>query len=125
MNMTPSATNTRAAATMPADPPVPAPCGWLCARQVVCAYHGWRFEKDGSCSSIPQALDPKAAATACASQRSCATAFPTQQAGGLLWVWPDTSSSAAAEAEGERARTLLLAVCKLLSWSQQQQQQSA
>lgn len=59
--------------------------------QVVCAYHGWRFESDGTCSSIPQALDAKAAKTACASQRSCATAFPTIEAGGLLWVWPDAS----------------------------------
>jgi nitrite reductase/ring-hydroxylating ferredoxin subunit len=59
--------------------------------QVVCAYHGWRFESDGTCSSIPQALDAKAAKTACASQRSCATAFPAIEAGGLLWVWPDAS----------------------------------
>jgi len=70
--------------------------------QVVCAYHGFRFRSDGSCSSIPQALDPKAEQTACASQRSCATAFPTREAGGLLWVWPDASSNAAAEAQGEK-----------------------
>lgn len=69
--------------------------------QVVCAYHGWRFQADGSCSSIPQALDPKAAATACASSRGCATAFPTKAAGGLLWVWPDTAPTAGAEADGE------------------------
>jgi phenylpropionate dioxygenase-like ring-hydroxylating dioxygenase large terminal subunit len=66
----------------------------------VCAYHGWRFESSGSCSTIPQALDPKAAETACASQRSCATVFPTQEAGGLLWVWPDESRDAAAQAQG-------------------------
>jgi phenylpropionate dioxygenase-like ring-hydroxylating dioxygenase large terminal subunit len=78
-----------------------------CCCQVVCAYHGWRFQADGTCSSIPQALDPKAAATACASQRSCATAFPTKEAGGLLWVWPDSSNTAAAEADGERGVRVL------------------
>ena len=45
---------------------------------LMCSYHGWRFQGDGRCSDIPQALDAKANATACASQRSCATARPAK-----------------------------------------------
>ena len=45
---------------------------------LMCSYHGWRFRGDGRCSDIPQALDEKANAIACASQRSCAIARPTK-----------------------------------------------
>ncbi len=45
-----------------------------------------------------QSEDPKAEATACASQRSCVKSYPIQQAYGLLWVWPDASANAALEA---------------------------
>lgn len=42
-----------------------------------CSYHGWRFDASGRCTHIPQ-VSGKAAATACASQRSCVGSFPTQ-----------------------------------------------
>ena len=45
---------------------------------LMCSYHGWRFNGEGACTRIPQALDPRAEATACSSSRACATAFPTQ-----------------------------------------------
>ena len=45
---------------------------------LMCSYHGWRFNGEGACTRIPQALDPKAEATACSSGRACAAAFPTQ-----------------------------------------------
>ena len=45
---------------------------------LMCSYHGWRFGGDGRCSDIPQALDKKANAIACANQRSCAIARPTK-----------------------------------------------
>lgn len=44
----------------------------------MCSYHGWRFQGDGRCTDIPQALDEKANSVACANQRSCATARPTK-----------------------------------------------
>ena len=44
----------------------------------MCSYHGWRFQGDGKCTDIPQALDEKANAIACANQRSCAIARPTK-----------------------------------------------
>jgi len=58
-----------------------------------CAYHGWEFGGSGACSKIPQA-DPDAdssEAAAMRSRRACATALPTQEAQGMIWVWPDTS----------------------------------
>ncbi|WIA30048.1 hypothetical protein OEZ86_000143 [Tetradesmus obliquus] len=66
--------------------------------EIVCAYHGWRFQGDGKCTAIPQALDATSAATACASKRSCATTLPTAEGAGLLWVWPDLAPTAAADA---------------------------
>lgn len=48
-----------------------------------------------------QALDAKAKAVACASSRSCVTAYPTRQQYGLIWVWPSAGPAAAAQA-GER-----------------------
>jgi nitrite reductase/ring-hydroxylating ferredoxin subunit len=45
---------------------------------LMCSYHGWQFQGEGKCTSIPQAIDPKAAATAIASPRACATPYPTQ-----------------------------------------------
>ena len=47
---------------------------------IVCAYHGWRFEADGHCSSIPAlpAFTPPA--------KACATAFKAVERYGLVWV---------------------------------------
>ena len=44
----------------------------------MCSYHGWRFQGDGKCTDIPQALDEKANSVGCANQRSCATVRPTK-----------------------------------------------
>ncbi|KAF8055112.1 PTC52 [Scenedesmus sp. PABB004] len=65
---------------------------------LMCSYHGWEFDATGRCTSIPQIGDAKAAATACASGRTCAVTYPTQVAQGLLWVWPDAASPELARA---------------------------
>eukprot|EP00803_Ostreobium_quekettii_P009080 evm.model.scf_810.5 EVM.evm.TU.scf_810.5 scf_810:43829-47398(-) len=69
---------------------------------LACRYHGWCFNGHGECTHIPQATDATSEATACASSRSKVAAFPTLEAAGLLWVWPDDGptswvDSAAAE----------------------------
>ncbi|CAD7698480.1 unnamed protein product [Ostreobium quekettii] len=56
---------------------------------LACRYHGWCFNGHGECTHIPQATDAASEATACSSSRSKVVAFPTLEAGGLLWVWPD------------------------------------
>jgi len=65
---------------------------------LACRYHGWCFNGKGECTRIPQAIDAASEATACASSRSKIQAFPTAEAHGLLWVWPDDSPSAWEEA---------------------------
>jgi hypothetical protein len=42
--------------------------------------------------------DPKAAASALASPRACARAFPTAEVGGLLFAWLESGPAAEAEA---------------------------
>lgn len=60
-----------------------------------CVCAGWRFRgADGGCTRVPQALDERAAAAACGSGRAAAQAYPTLEAAGLLWVWPDASADA-------------------------------
>ncbi len=45
---------------------------------LMCSYHGWRFQGDGKCTEIPQALDAKAKAAACNNSRSCVKSHPTK-----------------------------------------------
>ncbi|KAG2484745.1 hypothetical protein HYH03_016492 [Edaphochlamys debaryana] len=69
--------------------------------QLLCAYHGWRFDGKGTCTEIPTARTPDQLHRATSSPRSCATAHPTLQRGGLLWVWgqggPGAEEAAAAK----------------------------
>ncbi|KAF5835124.1 Rieske [2Fe-2S] iron-sulfur domain-containing protein [Dunaliella salina] len=61
---------------------------------LMCSYHGWQFNSEGKCTSIPQIDDPKAHATACSSSRSCAASYPTKKHAGLLWIWPESTPEA-------------------------------
>ena len=45
---------------------------------LMCSYHGWRFQGDGACTKVPQALDERANAAACSNSRSSAVSHPTQ-----------------------------------------------
>ncbi|MFP4338133.1 MAG: Rieske 2Fe-2S domain-containing protein [Halothece sp.] len=56
---------------------------------LMCSYHGWQFDGEGNCTQIPQAENPDLIK----GQSFCATSLPTQQANGLLWVWPDATSA--------------------------------
>jgi vanillate O-demethylase monooxygenase subunit len=57
--------------------------------EIACAYHGWRYRADGSCSAIPQLADPSRVPA-----RARATAYRTTERYGLAWValddprWP-------------------------------------
>jgi len=57
--------------------------------EIVCAYHGWRYRGDGSCSAIPQLEDPTRVPA-----KVRATAYRSQERYGLVWValddprWP-------------------------------------
>jgi phenylpropionate dioxygenase-like ring-hydroxylating dioxygenase large terminal subunit len=57
-----------------------------------CPYHGWAFKGSGECDRIPQQPEGKAAH---ASKRACATALPTVEQQGLLFVYPGQPENAA------------------------------
>eukprot|EP00850_Spirogloea_muscicola_P010411 SM000061S19238 [mRNA] locus=s61:362622:364656:+ [translate_table: standard] len=52
------------------------------AGRLQCSYHGWAFGPSGACEHIPQ---DGPGASACASSRACAMAFP-----GIVFVWPNS-----------------------------------
>ena len=62
--------------------------------RLICRHHGWCFDRAGKCKNIPMLSDEKALETACNSERSQVTTYPTQVLQGLLWIWPDCSSTA-------------------------------
>jgi phenylpropionate dioxygenase-like ring-hydroxylating dioxygenase large terminal subunit len=59
----------------------PLSLGWLDAGELVCAYHGWRYGRDGSCTRIPS-LPPDRPIPA----KARANAFSSQERYGLIWV---------------------------------------
>ena len=58
---------------------------------LMCSYHGWQFDPQGTCTYVPQAENPNLIAKD--QHQLCAVAFPCQQENGLLWVWPDALSA--------------------------------
>ncbi len=61
---------------------------------LMCRHHGWCFDGTGKCTNIPMLSDEKALETACKSERSQITIYPTQVQQGLLWIWADNSPTA-------------------------------
>lgn len=57
-------------------------------KTLMCSYHGWKFQGDGVCVSVPQASSKEKEQAICANSRSCGKAYPTRVAQGLLWVFP-------------------------------------
>lgn len=49
-----------------------------------CAYHGWKFGTDGSCLDIPNVA---ATDTVAMRARGALKAYPTQEAGGVVWIY--------------------------------------
>ncbi|KAG2495724.1 hypothetical protein HYH03_006323 [Edaphochlamys debaryana] len=86
--------------------------------RLACAYHGWEFDQAGACTRVPQlGGDAKAAATACASPRSCASTFPSLEHGGVLWAWLDNSKEGlAANATAEPPSLLPEEVAPFGDW---------
>eukprot|EP00903_Cladosiphon_okamuranus_P022582 g20777.t1 len=61
---------------------------------LMCAYHGWRFDSDGKCLSIPQS---DSGGRDEAAPNACAKVYPTQVAQDLIWVWAENGPDAALE----------------------------
>lgn len=75
--------------------------------ELLCAYHGWRFEGGGGCTAIPQAAPGDEEQRLMANPKAQCNAFPTMEADGLLWVWPESGPNAALEAAATRAPALV------------------
>ncbi|MDJ0569668.1 MAG: Rieske 2Fe-2S domain-containing protein [Pleurocapsa sp. MO_192.B19] len=61
---------------------------------LMCRHHGWCFDGAGKCTNIPMLSNEKAKDTACNSEKSKVTTYPTQVLQGLLWIWLDDSPTA-------------------------------
>ncbi len=61
---------------------VPLSAGRVCAGELECGYHGWRFAGDGRCTRIPGLEAPGS------EKARRATALPCVEQQELIWVWP-------------------------------------
>ena len=73
---------------------------------LLCAYHAWRFDGSGHCQHMPQSKDQQTDARNCANPKAKATAYPTQECQGLLWVWAETGEQAQAESQTRSPRLI-------------------
>jgi len=55
--------------------------------ELLCAYHAWKFNGEGKCTSIPQSRTKEKEYTLINSINSCVKSYPTQVDQGLIWVW--------------------------------------
>ncbi len=70
---------------------VPLSIGRMTGGLLQCAYHGWRFDAQGTCQEVPGLCGD-------ADRRARAvTVFPVVERDGFVWVWPEAGS----EPEGE------------------------
>lgn len=80
---------------------------------LMCSYHGWQFDEQGSCTQIPQAENPQLTNK---QQNLCAIALPCCQENDLLWVWLDAKSPELA-ASTPRPLSPLVDATKGFVWS--------
>lgn len=57
---------------------------------LMCSYHGWQFDSQGTCIHIPQADNPDLVTKN--QHNLCVAALPVKQEQDLLWVWLDADS---------------------------------
>lgn len=57
---------------------------------LMCSYHGWKFDAQGICTHIPQAENPEIVNKIQPSL--CVATLPCRQENDLLWVWLDAKS---------------------------------
>ncbi|PAX51597.1 aromatic ring-hydroxylating dioxygenase subunit alpha [Brunnivagina elsteri] len=62
---------------------------------LMCSYHGWQFDFQGTCTHMPQAENPEIVSKN--KDNFCVVSLPIRQANDLLWVWLDTNSRELAE----------------------------
>ena len=66
---------------------IPLSMGSIRGDNLECRYHGWQFDLQGACVTIPGLADPVA------SKGKCASVYPCREQDGYVWVWPDTETA--------------------------------
>jgi nitrite reductase/ring-hydroxylating ferredoxin subunit len=61
--------------------------GFVRGEEIACLYHGWQFAADGGCTRIPAHPDLTPPATI------CSDAYPSREADGLVWFWPERGAT--------------------------------
>lgn len=63
----------------------PLSLGSIVDGQVQCAYHGWRFDREGACTAMPSTAHCKGVGV---------TALQCYESDGMVWVWPGEKGTA-------------------------------
>ena len=74
--------------------------------RLLCAYHAWRFDGSGKCDRMPQAKDADTETKHCNNPQAYATAYPTQERQGLIWVWGESGAAAQHASQQRSPRTI-------------------
>ena len=84
-------------------------CGSGCSptRRLQCAYHGWEFDKDGSCARIPQQMVDDNNSKKSSNNNIGVQSYPLRVEAGMVWVWSDPSTK-------ELATTVQVPISNLL-----------
>ena len=67
-------------------------CGGKTKTCIQCAYHGWEFDKKGSCTLLPQLENNNPNGR---SKVKPVQSFPLQLDVGMVWVWADSNPETA------------------------------
>ena len=66
---------------------------------LLCSYHAWRFDGQGSCVAVPQVESKDELERIKANPKTNCNAFPTKVINGVLFVWPSSDENAVLESE--------------------------
>lgn len=66
---------------------------------LLCSYHGWRFDGEGSCVDVPQEASPNRLESIVSNPKSKCNSFPLKIVKGLIWVWPENGKDSILESE--------------------------
>lgn len=66
---------------------------------LLCSYHAWRFDGEGSCVAVPQVESEDELARIKSNPKTNCNAFPTKVINGVLFVWPSSDENAVLESE--------------------------
>lgn len=89
--------------------------GRIVGNTIVCPFHAWRFDDQGTCVEVPYAtnMPPKVAG------KQCLKSFPTVEKNGAIWVWyhPEDAAPLWEVAEHEELNDPEWGIAKKIEWT--------